>query len=83
VVESERARRWMVEVCAFPGLSHPNDEDLSLFPTNEDLFVGALVAGDPGRSETLRLRSGQALGAPAHPGGAGMGRRFICRVPFA
>jgi hypothetical protein len=38
----------MIEVRAVPGLNHPSDEDLSLFPTNEDLFVGARVAGDPG-----------------------------------
>ncbi len=31
----------------FPTSRHPSDVDLSLIPTNEDLFVGAPVAGDP------------------------------------
>ena len=36
----------------FPGLNHPSDEDLSPFPTNEDLFAGAPVPGTPVRIET-------------------------------
>jgi hypothetical protein len=43
----------LIVFVAFPGLNHPSDEDLSLFPTNEDLFAGAPVAlGTPVKIET-------------------------------
>jgi len=45
----------------------PSDEDLSLFPTNEDLFVGTPVAGDPEiRALTQSLTNGREGGKSGH-----------------